>query len=108
MRPNSLFFDRGGRQGLARAVSMIITIVFLVLVGYSIIRYKHFAYLLRTELFSTPQFGWLVLGSVKVIECYSFLGRYALAGLATEVAPDPKGEALGAFTFTPCLIRELL
>jgi len=62
MRPNSLFFDRGGRQGLARAVSMIITVVFLVVIGYSIIRYKHFAYLLRTELLTTPQFGWLVLG----------------------------------------------
>jgi len=61
MRPNSLFFDRGGKQGLARAVSMIITMAFLVLVGYSIIRYKHFAYLLRTELLTTPQFGWLLL-----------------------------------------------
>ncbi|MEZ4509808.1 MAG: hypothetical protein R2881_09400 [Eubacteriales bacterium] len=61
MRPNSLFFDRGGKQGLARAVSMIITMAFLVLVGYSIIRYKHFAYLLRTELLTTPQLGWLLL-----------------------------------------------
>lgn len=62
MRPNSLFFDRGGKQGLARVSSMIITLVFLVLIGYSIIRYNRFAYLLRTELFTTPLFGWLVLG----------------------------------------------
>lgn len=61
MRPESLFFDRGGKQGLARAVSMVVTIAFLVLTGYSIIRYKHFAYLLRTELLTTPQFGWLLI-----------------------------------------------
>ncbi|MBA4347765.1 MAG: hypothetical protein C0413_02820 [Clostridiales bacterium] len=71
MRPNSLFFDRGGRKGLARAVSMIITVVFLVLIGYSIIRYKHFAYLLRTELLNTPQFGWLVL-------CYVVLAVFVV------------------------------
>jgi len=77
MRPNSLFFDRGGRQGLARAVSMIITIVFLVLVGYSIIRYKHFAYLLRGELFSTSQFGWLVLGYAALAVIAIFVIRWA-------------------------------
>lgn len=69
MRPNSLFFDRSGGKSLARAVSVSLTVLFLVLLGYMLIRYKHFAYLLRTELLLTPMFGWLLLGygSVAVL-----------------------------------------
>lgn len=70
MRPNSLFFDRGGRQSLARTVSMITTIAFLVLMGYFIIRYKHFVYLLNGELMTTPVFGWLLIGyGVMAVLC---------------------------------------
>ena len=61
MRPNSLFFDRGENKRLATAVSMLITIVFLVLMGYMLIRYRAFTNLLRTELLTTPMFGALLL-----------------------------------------------
>lgn len=61
MRQNSLFFDRGGKKNFARAVSMSITLLFLVMLGYFLIRYNHFSYLLHTELFRTPMFGWLFL-----------------------------------------------
>lgn len=77
MRPNSLFFDRGGKQGLARTVSMIITIVFLVLMGYILIRYEHFAYLLKGELMTTPMFGWLLLFYVALAVVFVFLLRWA-------------------------------
>lgn len=77
MRPNSLFFDRGGKQGLARTLSMITTVVFLVLMGYVIIRYKHFAYLLDGELMSTPVFGWLLFGYISFAVLSVFLVRWA-------------------------------
>ena len=66
MRPNSLFFDREKNQGLMRTGSMIVTISFLVLLGYILIRYKRFAYLLHGELFKTPMFGVLLLGYVAL------------------------------------------
>lgn len=77
MRPNSLFFDRGGKQGFVRLMSMIVTLGFLVLTGYIIIRYKHFAYLLRGELLTTPRFGWLLFGYVALAVCGVFAIRWA-------------------------------
>ena len=61
MRPNSLFFDRSNQKSLTSAVSVTITIAFLVLMGYVLIRYQRFGDLLRTELLTTPMFGALLL-----------------------------------------------
>ena len=61
MRPNSLFFDREQQRGFTRVMSVFITIAFLVSIGYILIRYKRFAYLLHGELLTTPMFGWLLL-----------------------------------------------
>ena len=77
MRPNSLFFDRGGKQGLARTVSMIITVAYLVLMGYILIRYKHFAYLLDDTLMNTPMFGWLLLCYLALAVLFVLFIRWA-------------------------------
>lgn len=69
MRPDSLFFDRSGKKGFSRLVSIFITIAFLAFVGYILIRYKYFTYILREEFLTTPLFGWI-------------LGAYALLFLA--------------------------
>ena len=77
MRPNSLFFDRGENKRLATAVSMLVTIVFLVLMGYVLIRYRAFANLLRTELFTTPMFGALLLLYVALAVLFVVVIRWA-------------------------------
>ena len=75
MRPNSLFFDRGGKQGFVRLMSMLITIVFLALTGYILIRYQHFGSLLGEELLTTPRFAWLLFGYVALAVCAVFAGQ---------------------------------
>lgn len=77
MRPNSLFFDREKNQGLMRTGSMIVTISFLALLGYILIRYKRFAYLLHSELFTTPMFGLLLLGYVALAVVTVLVIRWA-------------------------------
>ena len=77
MRPNSLFFDREKNQGLLRTVSILVTVAFLVLSGYILIRYKRFAYLLHGELFGTPMFGFLLLGYLALAVAAVFLIRWA-------------------------------
>ena len=77
MRPNSLFFDRGGKQGFVRLMSMIVTIVFLVLTGYILIRYQHFGYLLGGELMNTPRFAWLLFGYLALAVSAVFVIRWA-------------------------------
>ena len=77
MRPNSLFFDREKNQGFLRTMSMIVTVVFLVLTGYLLIRYKRFAYLVHDELFATPMFGFLLLGYLALAVAAVFLIRWA-------------------------------
>ncbi|MDP3447595.1 MAG: hypothetical protein Q8S22_05990 [Eubacteriales bacterium] len=77
MRPNSLFFDRGGKQGLARTVSMLITIAYLVLIGYILIRYKRFTYLFDEAFFTTPMFGWLLLSYIALAVLFVFILRWA-------------------------------
>ena len=77
MRPNSLFFDRGGKQGFVRLMSMLITIVFLALTGYILIRYQHFGSLLGEELLTTPRFAWLLFGYVALAVCAVFAIRWA-------------------------------
>lgn len=77
MRPNSLFFDRGGKQGFVRIMSLIITLVFLVLTGYILIRYQHFGSLLRGELLTTPRFAWLLFGFIALAVCAVFAIRWA-------------------------------
>ena len=76
MRPNSLFFDRGGKQGFVRTASMILTLAFLALMGYILIRYQRFGYLLRGELLTTPRFGWLLLGYLALAFCAVFFIRW--------------------------------
>ncbi len=77
MRPNSLFFDREKNQGLLRTMSIIVTVAFLVLIGYILIRYKRFAYLLHGELFTAPMFGFLLLGYLALAVAAVFLIRWA-------------------------------
>ena len=77
MRPNSLLFDREKNQGLLRTMSILVTVVFLVVCGYIIIRYKRFAYLLHGELFTTPMFGFLLLGYLLLAVAAVFLIRWA-------------------------------
>jgi hypothetical protein len=77
MRPNSLFFDRGGKQGLTRTVSMIVTIAYLVLMGYILIRYKRFAFLFDEAFFTTPMFGLLLVSYIALAVAFVFLLRWA-------------------------------
>ena len=77
MRPNSLLFDREKNQGLLRTMSILVTVVFLVVSGYILIRYKRFAYLLHGELFGTPMFGFLLLGYLALAVAAVFLIRWA-------------------------------
>ena len=74
MRPNSLFFDRTNQKSLSSAVSFAITIAFLALMGYILIRYQRFGYLLRTELMTTPMFGLLLV-------CYVALAVFAIVAI---------------------------
>lgn len=64
MWQDRLFFDRGGERGLARGVSIFVTSVFLALIGYVIIRYKYFTYIIREQVTTTPMFGWFLLAYV--------------------------------------------
>ena len=77
MRPNSLLFDREKNQGLLRTMSILVTVVFLVVSGYIIIRYKRFAYLLHGELFTTPMFGFLLIGYLALAVAAVFFIRWA-------------------------------
>lgn len=66
MRQDRLFFDRSGERGLARGASIFITVAFLALVGYVIVRYKYFTYIIREQVTTTPMFGWLLLAYVLI------------------------------------------
>ena len=77
MRPNSLFFDRGGAKNFFRIMSLFITTVFLAFVGYILIRYKYFTYILREELLTTPNFGWLLMVYVAVFVAFVLVLRWA-------------------------------
>lgn len=61
MRQGSLFFDRGQERGMTRGASLFVTIAFLAFIGYLIVRYKYFTYIVREQVWTTPMFGWLVL-----------------------------------------------
>lgn len=61
MRQGSLFFDRGQERGVARGASLFVTIAFLAFIGYLIVRYKYFTYIVREQALTTPMFGWLLL-----------------------------------------------
>lgn len=67
MGPNSLFFDRGGERGIKRGASLFITIAFLALIGYIIVSYKSFTYILREQVMTTPMFGSLAIGYAVVL-----------------------------------------
>lgn len=60
MRQDSLFFSRDGDR-FSRGVSLFITVIFLAFLGYVLVRYKFYTYIIREQLFSTPKFGILVL-----------------------------------------------
>ena len=77
MRPNSLFFDREQQRGFTRVMSVFITIAFLVSIGYTLIRYERFAYLLHGELLTTPMFGFLLLGYLAIAVLFVFLIRWS-------------------------------
>jgi hypothetical protein len=82
MRQDSLFFDRGGERGFARGASVFVTVTFLALVGYVIVRYKYFTYILREQLTTTPMFGWLLLAYVLfAVLAFFAIRRLNRAGL---------------------------
>jgi hypothetical protein len=62
MKQGGLFFARGEERGITRVASLFITIAFLAFIGYVIVRYKYFTYILREQVMTTPMFGWLLLG----------------------------------------------
>jgi hypothetical protein len=126
MRPNSLFFDREQQRGFTRVMSVFITIVFLVSIGYILIRYKRFAYLLHGELLTTPMFGWLLLlyavlaflfvlvirwSNCRVKRLFSALGgRYLLAAgfTARLCAAFLRAPAFGGAIFGKRILAALL
>ncbi len=75
MRPDSLFFDRSGKKGFSRLASIFITIVFLAFVGYIIIRYKYFTYIIREEFLTTPLFGWILLAYLLFFAAFVLILR---------------------------------
>ena len=77
MRPNSLYFDRGGAKNFSRIMSLFITTVFLAFVGYILIRYKYFTYIIREEFLTTPNFGWLLILYAAVFIAFVLVLRWA-------------------------------
>lgn len=67
------YFDRYGERGSARGVSIFLSAVFLLFVGYILVRYQYFTYIVRDEVFSTPMFGRLVLGYAGVFALFAAL-----------------------------------
>ncbi len=62
MKQGNLFLDRQTDRGLTRGASLFVTVAFLAFVGYILVRYKYFTYIIREQVLTTPMFGWLVLG----------------------------------------------
>ena len=75
MKQGGLFFARGEERGIARAASLFITIAFLAFIGYVIVRYKYFTYILREQVMTTPMFGWLLLGYLLLAVVFLVLIR---------------------------------
>jgi len=75
MKQGSLFFSRGEERGIARGASLFITIAFLAFIGYVIVRYKYFTYILREQVMTTPMFGWLLLGYLVLAVVFLVLIR---------------------------------
>ena len=81
MKQNSLFFDRGQGRGVQRGASLLVTIAFLAFVGFIIIRYKYFTYILREQLMTTPKFGILVLAyCLLAIVFFTLIRRFNCRG----------------------------
>jgi hypothetical protein len=90
MRQDSLFFGRGGNR-FSNAVSIFISVVFLALMGYLLVRYKFYTYIVREQLFSTPKFGllmviYLVLAAVSALFVYRSFRKESERPLAWGVA----------------------
>ena len=75
MKQGNLFFTRGEDRGIARGASLLITIAFLAMIGYVIVRYKYFTYILREQVMTTPMFGWLLLGYLLLAVVFLVLIR---------------------------------
>lgn len=75
MKQGGLFFARGEERGIVRAASLFITIAFLAFIGYVIVRYKYFTYILREQVMTTPMFGWLLLGYLVLAVVFLVLIR---------------------------------
>jgi hypothetical protein len=75
MKQGGLFFARGEERGISRVASLFITIAFLAFIGYVIVRYKYFTYILREQVMTTPMFGWLLLGYLVLAVVFLVLIR---------------------------------
>ena len=62
MKHGNLFLDRETDRGFTRGASLFVTIAFLAFIGYVLVRYKYFTYIIREQVPTTPMFGWLLLG----------------------------------------------
>ncbi len=75
MRADYPVYDQNRARGIPRAVSVFTTVVFLALVGFILIRYRNFTYLLREKPFFTPHFLYLAAGYVALILIFTVLIR---------------------------------
>lgn len=101
MRQDSLFFSREGDR-LSRGISLFITAVFLAFIGYVLVRYKFYSYIIREQLFSTPKFGILVL---------VYLALFAVSGFFVYRSARKEKErplVWGAGIFGAALLARLL
>jgi len=67
--------DRYGEKGIARGVSIFLSVAFLLFIGYILVRYRYFTYIVREELFSTPMFGLLLAGYAAALLLFVTLYR---------------------------------
>lgn len=50
------YFARFGEKGLGRGVSVFLTVCAALILGYLVVRYRYFTYIIKEEFFTTPFF----------------------------------------------------
>lgn len=75
MRTDYPGYDQNRARGIPRVVSVFTTVVFLALVGFILIRYRNFTYLLRERPFFTPYFLYLAAGYLVLIAVSALIIR---------------------------------
>ena len=75
MRADYPVYDQNRARGIPRAVSVSVTVAFLALVGFILVRYRNFTYLLRERPFFTLHFLYLAAGLAALILIFTILIR---------------------------------